>query len=134
MILRCCCCGGNAPAVKHWFNRDQGYGICPRCFLEDLAKVGPDLARDYYGLAGVHHSIPQTDHAHCDGAGPHVGEQVRVLPEGGTSNSILCHACYLESIDFRKERNRTLDGASTFDLPSWASLKVYEYWEQEQTK
>lgn len=126
MTLQCCCCGGNAPAVKQWFNRDHGYGICHRCFLEDSNKIGPALTQSYYGIAGVHHSIPQADHPSCDGAGPHLGEQVRVLPEGGQGNSILCYACYQQAMVFRMERNQELDGAGRLELPPWQSLKVYE--------
>lgn len=129
MILQCACCGGDAPAKKQWFNRDTGYGICHRCYLEDLTKVGPALAQSYYGLTGVHHSIPSDDLPGCDGSGPHLGTQVRILPEGGAGNSILCFGCYLQAMEFRRDRNQELNGASRFDLPLWQSLKVYESWE-----
>ena len=56
-ILDCCCCGGAAPAYEQWWNRDNGYGVCKRCFDEDFKKYGEQYARDCYGVAGVHHSI-----------------------------------------------------------------------------
>lgn len=51
--------------------------------------------------------------------------EVRVLPTGGDSNAILCHACFNHEISFRKERNRDLSQDCRFRLPSWDSLKVY---------
>lgn len=55
MILDCACCGGAAPALAQWHNRDQGYGVCARCFDEVAAKEGIERAIDYYGKPGIHH-------------------------------------------------------------------------------
>lgn len=57
MILRCCCCGGSAPAKAQWWNRDHGYGICPRCFDNWAQKGGRDEAIQSCGHPGIHHSL-----------------------------------------------------------------------------
>lgn len=63
--------------------------------------------------------------AGCDGSGPHEGCEVRVLPVGGDGNAILCKACFVREIAFRRERNEELTEGSKFDLPAWDRLKVY---------
>jgi hypothetical protein len=66
----------------------------------------------------------------CDGAKcKHNSGEVRVLPEGQDSNSILCRACYDDAMRYRRERNQELAAANTgssFELPSWGSLKVVD--------
>lgn len=54
--LTCCCCGERAPAYGQWWNRDTGYGLCPRCvvWLESRADYDPDDFRECYGEEGVH--------------------------------------------------------------------------------
>lgn len=64
---------------------------------------------------------PNCDGGHCKTS----RGQVRVLPTGGDSNAILCFACYLNEIAFRKDRNRELAEENRFDLPAWLDLKVY---------
>lgn len=51
--------------------------------------------------------------------------EVRVLPTGGDSNAILCNACYLHEMRFRRERNKDLAPANRFKLPEWEALKPY---------
>lgn len=53
--LDCCCCGGDAPAYKQWWNRDTGYGCCPSCYDEAVEREGLDAAISHYGHAGIHH-------------------------------------------------------------------------------
>jgi hypothetical protein len=60
----------------------------------------------------------------CDGSGPHTSGEVRLLPTGGGGNAILCRSCFEHEILYRRYRNES-NGAE-FDLPTWASLKVYE--------
>lgn len=55
-ILICCCCGGVAPG-RQWWNRDTGYGICPRCFKLWVEKLGAEEAIRCCGQPGVHHSL-----------------------------------------------------------------------------
>jgi len=50
---------------------------------------------------------------------------VRVLPSGGDSNLILCHACYMREMNYRSGRNLELAEDCKFQLPTWNSLKVY---------
>lgn len=64
---------------------------------------------------------PNCDGSHCTShSGP-----VRVLPYGGGGNLILCRACYLHEIQFRRERNRELAADCRYDLPGWDVLKAY---------
>jgi hypothetical protein len=62
----------------------------------------------------------------CDGSGPHMPGEVRVLPIGGGANLILCRACHAHELRFRRERSRELADACQFDLPEWATLEVYQ--------
>lgn len=52
--------------------------------------------------------------------------EIRVLPTGGSSNALLCKACYQQEIYFRKFRNLELDKANQFKIPNWLDLKVYD--------
>lgn len=61
MNLICSSCGGNAPARHQWYNRDHGYGICPRCWEEAIKKDGIEEAIHRYGVAGIHHSTERAD-------------------------------------------------------------------------
>ena len=64
ITLTCACCGGEAPALKQWFNQDTGHGICAPC-LERIRAKGKETEeqlRDWYGVAGVHHSVAIQDH------------------------------------------------------------------------
>lgn len=58
--LECASCGGCAPAYEQWHNRDEGYGVCKRCFEEDSSRYGINYTVDTYGTPGIHHSIPLT--------------------------------------------------------------------------
>lgn len=60
LAFDCACCGGYAPAYAQWWNRDEGYGCCPKCFRESVAEEGMDRAVECYGKPGIHHSINET--------------------------------------------------------------------------
>lgn len=64
---------------------------------------------------------PNCDNDKCTSA---TGE-VRLLPTGGEGNMILCFACYLHELSWRRMRNKELGKAAVFALPDWKSLKVY---------
>ena len=52
--LRCSCCGGDAPALKQYFNRDTGYGLCEKCADRIISRGHePDFERTY-GKRGIH--------------------------------------------------------------------------------
>jgi hypothetical protein len=51
------CCGGPAPAFKQWYNQDDEYGICSDCFKMHVEKYGQEIAENYFGKSGIHHSI-----------------------------------------------------------------------------
>lgn len=65
MKLICGCCGQYAPAKKQWWNQDHGYGVCPKCYNEELARNvslygiqdGVAEAMKTYGKPGIHHSL-----------------------------------------------------------------------------
>lgn len=61
MNLTCACCGGSAPAKKQWWNRDTGYGCCPRCFQEHAVRDGIASAVNLYGEPGIHNSYERGD-------------------------------------------------------------------------
>lgn len=62
---------------------------------------------------------PNCDGTHCEQA----DGEVRLLPTGGDGNAILCYACYLHEMAYRKD---LVKGQMPPDLPAWKSLKVYE--------
>lgn len=78
--------------------------------------------KNTYFAGRYHVKNPNCDNDKCKSA---IGE-VRVLPIGGDSNAILCHACYAHEMAFRAERNIELGKAYQFDLPKWEDLKVYD--------
>ena len=53
IYLSCSCCLGDAPALKQWWNRDAGYGLCGKCAARFHDEGGPEFERSY-GLEGVH--------------------------------------------------------------------------------
>lgn len=55
--LICATCGCSAPAYKQWWNRDTGYGVCARCYIESVQRHGEEVSIDYFGRPGIHHSI-----------------------------------------------------------------------------
>lgn len=63
------------------------------------------------------------DNNNCDGSGPHTSGEVRVMPLAGGGNLIVCLACYLRELHWRRGRNEKV--ASPYDLPTWKELEVY---------
>lgn len=63
--------------------------------------------------------------AACDGEGPHVGE-IRVLPAWEHSNLLLCRHCFTAEIQWRAERNATLEPKNHYALPAWETLDIYQ--------
>jgi len=59
MTLECAFCGEPAPSKKQWWNRDTGYGCCPRCFQAMVAKDGLQYALFTCGRPGLHHSVDE---------------------------------------------------------------------------
>lgn len=51
--------------------------------------------------------------------------EVRVLPQAGNGNSILCRACHAYELRWRKDRNRELSSDAQYTLPAWESLAIY---------
>jgi hypothetical protein len=54
--LTCCVCGGDAPAIAQWWNRDTGFGLCGRCavWLRARPEYEPDDFQRTYGQEGIH--------------------------------------------------------------------------------
>lgn len=67
------------------------------------------------------------ENTYCNGSGPHTEGTVKVMSTGGGGNLLLCRACWLREITWRKERNRSLGDFAQFDLPNWNDAKSYEY-------
>ena len=52
--------------------------------------------------------------------------EIRVLPTGGSSNAILCQACFAYEIQYRRERNQSLETRNRFKIPQWNNLEIYD--------
>lgn len=60
--LTCCVCGAGAGKFEQHWNRDTGYGICPRCVAEEAGKSTPEELASRYGKPGVNYEQPQVQH------------------------------------------------------------------------
>lgn len=79
--LTCCVCGDSAGSWEQHWNRDDGYGICPRCVAEEAVKVTPETLASYYGKVGVNYDQPTVRH---------LGRRYRVM--GATKNREAANA------------------------------------------
>jgi hypothetical protein len=64
----------------------------------------------------------------CDGSGPCLKGEVRVLPLGTSphhGNIILCKNCFRHEINWRYERNTELSRDCQFRTPEWLECKLY---------
>jgi len=65
--MECCTCGEYAGIWQQHYNRDTGYGLCPKCrdsYLDDISvgRGGATLEEmaDLYGKPGVNYEARQT--------------------------------------------------------------------------
>jgi hypothetical protein len=49
--------------------------------------------------------------------------EVRVLPYGGVSDRVLCFACFLYEVNYRRDEIRY---GREFELPAWRDLELYD--------
>lgn len=56
--LSCNCCGG-AGRGRQWWNRDDGYGICGSCGLEQMQRYGLEQVELDNGKIGVNWFLPK---------------------------------------------------------------------------
>jgi hypothetical protein len=75
--LRCAVCA-EGTIGRQWYDRDNGYGVCSRCFIRH-----PVVAT--YGYPGVHHSLYGDAEAHLRNWREPVA--LPVLPVAGTAGS-----------------------------------------------
>ena len=64
----------------------------------------------------------------CDGSGPHSGDEVRRLPtsaEAGGGAVILCRNCWKHEMEWRKERNTSLEGNAKFPILDFSQGERY---------
>lgn len=54
--LTCCCCG-QVTRGRQWWNRDTGYGVCPKCADFIAERETPEEMASAYGERGVHYAI-----------------------------------------------------------------------------
>lgn len=62
--LTCCCCGEDAGVWQQHWNRDTGFGLCPRCVNSPRLReswMEPGDFEDCYGLPGVNTAHPTTE-------------------------------------------------------------------------
>lgn len=64
---------------------------------------------------------------YCDGSKCKGPGEVRVLPTGGDSNSIICRACFYHEMTWRTEINKSLGEWSKFKILKWSDIKPYEF-------
>lgn len=58
--LTCAVCS-NGTRGRQWYNRDTGYGLCPRCaeWLRSRKNETPASIRECYGIQGVHYEVQE---------------------------------------------------------------------------
>ena len=54
--LICCCCGETTKG-RQWFNRDTGYGLCPKCAIFIEQKDGIEEVTQLAGVKGIHYNL-----------------------------------------------------------------------------
>lgn len=55
----CSICGAFAGYSKQWWNRDDGYGVCPDCANKQIKKMDADEFKENFGLPGIHFSFSE---------------------------------------------------------------------------
>lgn len=83
--LLCCCCGSPTTG-RQWWNRDDGYGLCPDCIgMNRLESVPMGGTARSFGIRGYHWDVPaempSIDKHPCF-TGDTQMEQTHVLPNG----------------------------------------------------
>ncbi len=55
--LICACCGAYTKG-QQWYNRDKGYGLCPKCakWLVSRGETAEDI-KSAYGIEGIHYVL-----------------------------------------------------------------------------
>lgn len=61
---------------------------------------------------------------HCDGSGPHSGNEVRLYPLGGDANLILCLSCWAKENRYRHDMGRHYN-SENFPQHNWYTAKLY---------
>ena len=56
--LYCCCCGAHTRGRQH-YNRDIGYGLCPRCIPLVTSKMSAEDVARAYGIRGIHYDVKE---------------------------------------------------------------------------
>ena len=52
--LTCCCCGAETRG-RQWYNRDTGYGLCPKCAQWIATRKTLEEMQENFGEAEVHY-------------------------------------------------------------------------------
>lgn len=57
-FLKCCCCGAATQGAQ-WWNRDNGFGLCPSCvvYIKARKDYRPEDFRDLYGVEGINYNV-----------------------------------------------------------------------------
>ena len=66
-----------------------------------------------------------TDNPNCSSSGPHESGEVKRMPTGEGDAVILCRACWLKELAWRRACNKSLAAEQWLDLPDWDSAEVY---------
>lgn len=54
--LTCCCCGASTKG-RQWWNRDTGFGLCPKCADWIAGRETPEDMERSYGVKGIHYAV-----------------------------------------------------------------------------
>lgn len=52
--LTCCCCSASTRG-RQWYNRDTGFGLCPKCAAWIATRETPEAMQENYGAPNVHY-------------------------------------------------------------------------------
>src|SRR5687768_17570220 len=52
--LTCCCCGTSTRG-RQWYNRDTGFGLCPKCARWIATRETPEAMQSNYGTPEVNY-------------------------------------------------------------------------------
>lgn len=60
--LLCSCCS-SVTYGRQWHNRDDGYGVCPKCVEWMAERESAEAMKRNYGIRGVHYNVARPETA-----------------------------------------------------------------------
>jgi hypothetical protein len=84
----CACCGQYTKG-KQWWNRDTGFGVCEKCFIQSVERDGPAYSVSCYGHPGIHHSLAPVPEQTRKSMGKEF--KVRLITPSQAVANLFCH-------------------------------------------